>query len=851
MNNLFAIIVRKCVKTCRFLSLPLYSLLLIILISLPVAAEVGVRPASEISNDTIDWMKKVADWQLTQSSWDSSVDWLRGALHAGMIACYEATKDETYLDSCRQWANKFNWQLASTSHHADNNAVGQVFMELYFLDQQDPNRYEGTSRSFKNVSDAHVALWPTFHCDTTSDSNVWWWCDALFMAPPGLVRLNRATGDSSYVDLMHKMWGNTQSCLYDTTEHLFFRDINYFYPDRQNCNGEKVFWSRGNGWVLAGTARMLQYLPQTDPNRPRYETLLQEMAAKLKEIQQPDGYWHSDLLGPNCYDNPETSGTGFFTFGIAWGINNGYLDAATYWPTVEAGWEALKAAVQPSGLLGYVQPVGAGPAGASPTSTNVYGVGAYLLAGSEVYKYLLAHDPNSIEYFGSYTDDATLLTAWADGSTNGTSSQVALGDYGDNFMELTYHNDQSPYRSETVCTFVSPKDFTANDAYYLSVLVRGNAANTTEQMYVRLQDVNTDSAVKVVTEPNIVQTSQWIELGFPLSDFMGLDLTQISKLTIGVGAPDASSPTGQGTIRIDNIRLDRQQCAFIPANLVSDCMIDLLDFEVIASQWLDDYRVVIEPVDPGTENLTAYWAFEDVNYGYAYDSVSDEYNAQFRDDAVWDETGGKGGGGAASFAGPANTASRVEIPTTGLSLSAGTVAMWLYPSTNMNPSTRYIFGHTSPSTSWGNRIQLYLDGGNTDLDMGLGNSHSLSTGNYTLPTEEWTHIALTWDGTNYQMYVNGRLTSSGPYSGLSVLQDETHIGNDGYFNPYESFNGLIDEVQIYDAVLSPSNMLYLAEADPVIEISDPVPADLFVDGIIDVKDLEILISVWFQKISWP
>ncbi len=300
---------RIVLKKHTYLHLFLFCLIVFVM-SFPVFGQTGVRPASDISNDTIDWMKTVADWQLTQSSWDSSVSWERGALHAGLMACYEATKDETYLIKCREWAEKFNWQLGwNSSNHADNMACAQAYQELYFLDEQDSFRYQ----DFKDQSDDHVALWPEYTCSGTG-SDYWWWCDALFMAPPALVRLSRATGDPIYTNFMHMMWEDTQDCLYDTTEHLFFRDINYFYPGTQNCNGDKMFWSRGNGWVLAGTARTLQYLPLDDPNRPGYIILLQELSGKLRDIQQPDGYWYSDLLGPACYDNPESSGTGFFTF---------------------------------------------------------------------------------------------------------------------------------------------------------------------------------------------------------------------------------------------------------------------------------------------------------------------------------------------------------------------------------------------------------------------------------------------------------------------------------------------------------------------------------------------------------
>ena len=147
-----------------------------------------------------------------------------------------------------------------------------------------------------------------------------------------------------------------------------------------------MFWGRGNGWAVAGLARVLQYLPKDHPDRPRYETLFTEMAAKIAALQQPDGLWRASLLDPASYPLKETSGSGFFCFALAWGVNNGYLDRATYRPAVEKAWTALAGCVQPDGKLTHVQPIGADPKQFDPEATEVYGVGAFLLAGSEIYK---------------------------------------------------------------------------------------------------------------------------------------------------------------------------------------------------------------------------------------------------------------------------------------------------------------------------------------------------------------------------------------------------------------------------------------------------------------------------------
>ena len=197
-----------------------------------------------------------------------------------------------------------------------------------------------------------------------------------------MAAVSAATGDQKYLDLADRLWWKTTDYLYDRDEHLYFRDSRFF--DQREKNGKKVFWSRGNGWVFAGLARVLEHMPADYPERGRFVTQFREMAARLVEIQGDDGFWRSSLLDPDEYPAPESSGTGFFAYGLAWGINRGLLDAATYRPAVERAWKGLNWAVKPSGQLGWVQQIGYDPRSVGPDDTVEYGSGAFLLAASEV-----------------------------------------------------------------------------------------------------------------------------------------------------------------------------------------------------------------------------------------------------------------------------------------------------------------------------------------------------------------------------------------------------------------------------------------------------------------------------------
>jgi rhamnogalacturonyl hydrolase YesR len=193
-----------------------------------------------------------------------------------------------------------------------------------------------------------------------------------------------ATGDKKYLAFLDREFWMTSEFLYDKSEHLYFRDSTYF--EKREANGKKIFWSRGNGWVLAGLARVLQYLPPDFPHRSLYEEQFKEMAAKVASLQQPDGLWRPSLLDPVSYPLKETSGSGFYTFGLAWGLNHGLLDRQKYEPIVLKSWKALTECVTPEGKLEHVQPVGADPKKFDPEHTEVFGVGAFLLAGSEMYR---------------------------------------------------------------------------------------------------------------------------------------------------------------------------------------------------------------------------------------------------------------------------------------------------------------------------------------------------------------------------------------------------------------------------------------------------------------------------------
>jgi rhamnogalacturonyl hydrolase YesR len=323
----------------------------------------------------------VADWQIENPGWHSATNWTKGAEFSGLVEWAELGGDKYYAYLKRRGASVL-WYPGRMKYHADDHAVGWYYLEM-FRKYNKKYMIKPLQRRFdwilKNQPDVDLEF-------CSESQKRYSWCDALFMAPPVWINLANLTGESKYLDYANKEWWATTNYLYDTEEHLYFRDSRFF--DKREDNGEKVFWGRGNGWVFAGIVRLLKYFPENHPDRKKYETLFKEMAVKLKDLQNSQGFWHASLLDPESYPNPETSSTGFFCYGFAAGINSGLLDEEIYLPVVKKAWKALVSSVHENGMLGWVQAIGEDPRDVKYDDTEVYGIGAFLHAGSQIYRFI-------------------------------------------------------------------------------------------------------------------------------------------------------------------------------------------------------------------------------------------------------------------------------------------------------------------------------------------------------------------------------------------------------------------------------------------------------------------------------
>ncbi len=353
--------------------------------------------------------EKVADWQmrtfdehgkyraLNGKKWSNNrnyhdLSWQMAALYVGMDQWRHVAEDSgKYTDWLRTIGSRNNWKLHRRPYHADDHAVGQFYLNLY-EELGDEAMLEPTQEAFDWIlvnPKTGSMEWTSYGKGIVQSDchDRWGWCDALFMAPPVWARLAKHTGDKKYLEFMDQEYHASYDLLWNPEDQLFWRDSSYV--SRREENGQNVYWARGNGWVFGGLALMIPDLPSEWKGRAFYLKLYQQMAESIRKSQREDGTWSMGVLGGvEGYPIKETSGTSFFCFGLAWGINHGLLERDVYEPIVLRAWRALEQCVTPEGMLGYVQPVGAAPGDSFPDKTEVYGIGAFLAASAEVYRLL-------------------------------------------------------------------------------------------------------------------------------------------------------------------------------------------------------------------------------------------------------------------------------------------------------------------------------------------------------------------------------------------------------------------------------------------------------------------------------
>lgn len=365
------------------------ALLLMLAACAPNLSRPAATPTPSMARQAEDIGTRVAAWHIAHAK-DETIatrypnevrdqrSWVQGAGYIGLLRWARISGSPTARDAVIAWARANNFELGPRLYHADDHTVGQVYLGLRKMGLAGDEALAPTKRQFDAIlaKPSSVGLPMTESGPGCFDR--WCWSDALFMAPPVWVALSNATGDPRYAAFSDREFWATTDFLFDRQEGLYFRDSRFI--TRTGTAGEKIFWSRGNGWVAAGIVNLLEEMPRDAAGRARYEDLLRAMAVGIKNSQKPEGHWTPSLLAPAGV--PEISGSAFFVYALQRGIDTGVLSAAEYAPVVQRGWAAIVRHVGPDGRVGSVQQIGDAPDEVKPDSTQLYGSGAVLLAAS-------------------------------------------------------------------------------------------------------------------------------------------------------------------------------------------------------------------------------------------------------------------------------------------------------------------------------------------------------------------------------------------------------------------------------------------------------------------------------------
>ena len=375
--------------------------LLFILTVLLVSGQGYADSHSLMSQDTwtsdkvIDIIRQVNTYWQTNHPAEVRAFWDHAAYHTGNMEVYKLLKDKQMLDYSIRWAEHNKWKGATETDptkwkykqygegqdyvlFGDWQICFQTYIDLYNL-SPDERKVARAKEVMGYEADSKV-------------HDYWWWADALYMVMPVMTKMYKLTGDVKYLDKLYENILYSDSIMLDSETGLYFRDGKYIYPKHKTASGKKDFWARGDGWVLAGLAKVLQDLPDDYAHRPFFVEKYTRLARAVAKTQQREGYWTRSMMDPEQAPGPETSGTAFFCYGMLWGVNHGYLSKKEFAPTIKKAWKYLsKTALQADGKVGYVQPIGEraipGQKVDADSQAN-FGVGAFLLAACEYVRYL-------------------------------------------------------------------------------------------------------------------------------------------------------------------------------------------------------------------------------------------------------------------------------------------------------------------------------------------------------------------------------------------------------------------------------------------------------------------------------
>lgn len=228
------------------------------------------------------------------------------------------------------------------------------------------------------------------------------WLDDMYMSLPAIAQYSVYTGMKEYNHQAAQLVLNFASRMFVPEKNLF----RHGWVESMNPH-PSFFWGRANGWAILAMCEVLDVLPASDPLYPLVLSLFQRHAAGLSALQSGTGFWHQLLDRNDSY--LETSATAIYTYCLAHGVNQGWLDAKAYGPVAQLGWNAVSTKITAKGEVEgtcvgtgmgfdpafyYFRPV---------SNAAAHGYGPALLAGAEMIRMLKTQFPkindSAIQYY--------------------------------------------------------------------------------------------------------------------------------------------------------------------------------------------------------------------------------------------------------------------------------------------------------------------------------------------------------------------------------------------------------------------------------------------------------------------
>src|SRR4051812_3654933 len=232
---------------------------LIIAMILPISSLIGsvsrASTAAAIDADQVKvTLERVASWQLAHPVEFGTLHWAVAPFLDGLIDVSLVTGDAKYLAAVIRAGTREGWRPGPNRYHADDLAAVHAWARIYLMDPSRRERLEPLERRADEILANPIRENFTFSQDPQTpgvrSTDRWTWIDALYMAPPAFALLTQATGNESYLNFIDREFKPVYDTLFDPQEKLFYRDDRFI--NRRTASGQKIFWSRGNGWVFAG-----------------------------------------------------------------------------------------------------------------------------------------------------------------------------------------------------------------------------------------------------------------------------------------------------------------------------------------------------------------------------------------------------------------------------------------------------------------------------------------------------------------------------------------------------------------------------------------------------------------------